>query len=203
MNRRQTLQRLAPLAGLALLGASMGLSGCTGWRVRGGALSFDFQSILILSPEQQVNIDRGDPGTTRYPQVTSGGGLVPRLRQELRARHKKTLVETILQAQVVLKIKRIETRKLALSFTSAGQVREFELRMELDYSIEDNNGRILTPDASLEVVRTLATLETTTLATSNEEASQLASMEVFLVQQIIRQLAALRNAPPSTRPQTP
>jgi len=181
----------------------MGLSGCTGWRVRGGALSFDFQSILILSPEQHVKIDRGDPSTAVFPQSTSGGGMVNRLRQELRARHKRTLVEKVIDAQVILKIKRLETRKLALSFTSAGQIREFEIRVELDYSIEDASGRILTPDATLEAARTLATLETTTLATSNEEASQLASMEVFLVQQIIRQLAALRNAPSSTRPQTP
>ena len=202
MNRRQTLKSLAPLAGLGILIASGGLSGCAGWRVRGGTLGFDFQSILILSAEQQVNIDKADPGTARYPQATSGTGLAPRLRQELRARHNKVLVETIPQAQVILKIKRVETRKLAMSFTSAGQVREFELRMELDYSIEDSSGRILAPDASLEVVRTLATLETTILATSNEEAAQLVSMEVFLVQQIIRQLAALRNAPSQTRPQT-
>jgi len=202
MNRRQTLQRLAPLAGLALLGASMGLSGCTGWKISAYPPDFDFISIYIESAESKVNL-KSDRTTKFGSKDRPYRGLVLKLSNELEFRHKRNVVDRPIDAEVVLKIKRIQKMKNATAFSRAGQLRQFELTMEVDLTIENSIGQILAPELNLQVTRTLGTLDSTKLATSNEEASQLASMEVFLVQQIIRQLAALRNAPPSTRPQTP
>jgi outer membrane lipopolysaccharide assembly protein LptE/RlpB len=203
VNRRQTLRRLAPLAGLALLGSSMGLAGCTGWRLRGGALEFAFQTILVRGQNQSPVIDRSNPAQSRFPQPFEGVDFANRLRQELKSRHGRTLVERVVDAQVVLRIESLQSRRKAISFSGTGQIREFELYQELVYTIEDARGVALSQSSRLEVTRSVATLETAVLATSNLEEVQRESMESYLLQQLIRQLSALRDVSASTRPQTP
>ena len=166
----------------------------SGWRLKGSQLSFPFQRILIVDLNQDVRIHRTEPDQMRFDQSTISRSLASRLRVQLSERHKLTLVEKVTDAQLVLKINSLDHRKTVLSFSSGGQPRELEIRAKLAYQLEGAGGRLITAPTTIELTRTMTVLETAVLATANEESAQIEALESELLQRIVRQLSALRDA---------
>ena len=200
MKRRTALRQFT---GLGFAAALLPLTACSGWRVKGSQLDFPFQRILVREPNQEARVHPTDPARLRFDQSTLYRGLASRLRAELRDRHKLTLVEEMVDAQIVLKISSIGQRKTVLSFSSGGQPRELELRLRLTYQAESAAGRLIVAPTTVELARTITVLETAVLATSNEEISQIEALESEVIQRIVRQLSALRDAPQENRSTTP
>ncbi len=100
------------------------------------------------------------------------------------------VVDDPAQAEVVLTaLEDIDTKLVAAS-TSAGQVREFRLRLKLRFNLSRPSGAELLPSTEIEQVRDLSYSETFALAKEQEEATLVRDMRSDIVAQVLRVLAA-------------
>lgn len=96
------------------------------------------------------------------------------------------------QAQVVLELQREFHGKSAVASTAAGQVREWQLVLELDYRLVNAADELLLPLTSLRLTRDLSTTESQALAKEQEEAGLRRAMEQEAVGLLMRRLAAIK-----------
>ena len=162
-----SLRRLIFTALLA--GASL-LAGC-GFQMRGSA-TLPFESIYVDIP--QTNLVGAE------------------LKRNLRAGTNAKVVENRNEAQAVLTNASESRNKIILSINSAGRVREFRLRYIFNYSLVDQKGQALAPNATMTLERDYSFSDDQVLAKESEEALLYRDMQTDLVQQIIRRLAAAR-----------
>ena len=117
--------------------------------------------------------------------------LAAELRRQL-ARTSVLLEADANRADLVLEALRDERQKTAIVSTSAGQVREWQLRINLDYLLRTPSGELLLPRTELRMTREMTYTEGAALAKEQEEAQQYRSMQSDLVAQLMRRLAAVR-----------
>lgn len=98
----------------------------------------------------------------------------------------------VAQAQVVLEAQREFQGKSAVASTAAGQVREWQLLLELDYRLITPADELLLPSTQLRLTRDLSTTEAQALAKEQEEAVLRRSMEQEAVALLMRRLAAIK-----------
>jgi LPS-assembly lipoprotein len=82
--------------------------------------------------------------------------------------------------------------KVILSRTSAGAVREFQLRFRIRFKLRTRDGIELIPDTELVQERDISFNETAALSKETEEALLYRDMRSDLVQQVLRRLAVVR-----------
>ena len=75
--------------------------------------------------------------------------------------------------------------------TAAGQVREFELRTRLRFTVLSASGRELLPTSEILLKRNLTYTETAALAKEEEEAFLFRAMQTDIVSQVLRRLASI------------
>ncbi len=124
-------------------------------------------------------------------------GFVPHspLAQELRRqvlRSPLTLVEDPNRADVIIDVEREIRDKTSVATTTAGQITEWQLRLQLDYSLRSAGGDILLPRTELRLTRDMNYSESAALAKEQEEASLQKAMQVEAVGLLLRRLAAVR-----------
>lgn len=96
------------------------------------------------------------------------------------------------QAQVVLEVQREEHAKVAVASTAAGQVREWQLQLTLDYRVVTPGDELLLPSTALRLTRDLTTTEAQALGKEREESLLRQSMVQDAVALVMRRLAAVR-----------
>lgn len=96
------------------------------------------------------------------------------------------------QAQVVLHALADEREKSVVASTSAAQVREFQLRLRLQFSARTAAGRELIAPVELLLSRDMSYSENVALAKELEEAELFREMQSDIVGQVLRRLAAIR-----------
>ena len=96
------------------------------------------------------------------------------------------------QAQVVFELERELHDKSAVASTAAGQVREWQLLLELEYRLTTPSDELLLPRTELRLTRDLSTTEAQALAKEQEEALLRRAMEQEAVGLLMRRLAAVR-----------
>lgn len=82
--------------------------------------------------------------------------------------------------------------KVILSRTSAGAVREFQLRFRIRFKLRSRDGIELIPDTELVQERDISFNETAALSKETEEGLLYRDMRSDLVQQVLRRLAVVR-----------
>jgi len=82
--------------------------------------------------------------------------------------------------------------KVILSRTSAGAVREFQLRFRIRFKLRSRDGIELIPDTELVQERDISFNETAPLSKETEEGLLYRDMRSDLVQQVLRRLAVVR-----------
>jgi LPS-assembly lipoprotein len=85
----------------------------------------------------------------------------------------------------------VRERSVVVS-TSAGQVREWQLRVNFDYLLRTPSGELLLPRTELRMTREMNYTESTALAKEQEEAQLYRAMQSDAVAQIMRRLSAVR-----------
>jgi LPS-assembly lipoprotein len=164
MNRRSFL----PLAGAALL------AGC-GFQLRQSP-DFAFDSILVTA----------DPNSP----------LANQLRRSLAADGKVNVLPAGTdpnRANVVLEVPVEQREKVVVGLNASGQVREFQLRLRVMFSLRTPQGRELIPSTELLQQRDISFNEAVVLAKEAEEALLYRDMQNDVVQQLMRRLAAIRT----------
>ena len=168
MQRRHLAQSLAA-AGVLLVTA-----GC-GFRLR-GTPNFAFKSIY-------VNI----------PDSSSLGNDLKRALAANSALQVITDPQKMLQADVILDALADQREKTVIGSSSAGQVREFQLRLRFSFRLRTPQDKELIEQAEILQQRDISYNESAALAKEAEEALLYRDMQGDLVQQIMRRLAAIRT----------
>ncbi len=169
MKRRATLALLVQASLASLL--TLASAGC-GFRLR-GSQSYPFQTLAIL------------------PQP--GGPLASELRRSFGSAVRVLAPEAPLtQAQVVLELLQDQREKTVVGVSSAGQVREFQLRIRVKFRVSSGAGKELVPDAEILQQRDISFSESAVLAKEAEEALLYRDMQTDVVQQLMRRLASVR-----------
>ncbi|MEF7615423.1 LPS assembly lipoprotein LptE [Aquincola sp. MAHUQ-54] len=115
------------------------------------------------------------------------------LAAELRSRVGETRISEIpAQAEVILHALSDRRERSVVATTAAGQVREVQLRVRLNFRVTAPGGRVLLPPSELLLTRDMTYNETAALAKEQEEAQLYRAMESDIAQQIMRRLAALQ-----------
>jgi LPS-assembly lipoprotein len=170
--------RLAPRVFLAL--GLLFVAAC-GFQLR-GAVEFPYQSFYIELPR---NSDLG-----------------AELRRQVRAHQPQALTEDKEKADAVFREVSYRTGRIIAALNAEGRAREYQLRLDYAFRIEDRNGAPLSPVSEIVLVREVTYDDNQLLAKDQEEAFLWQDMNRDLVQQILRRLALMRPAeiPVGTEP---
>lgn len=117
--------------------------------------------------------------------------LAAELKRQL-ARTPVKLLADANRAEVVLEASDDSRLRSVVASTSAGQVREWQLQLKLEYLLRTPAGEVLLPRAELSMTREMNYTETAALAKEQEEAQMFRSMQADAVAQVMRRLAAVR-----------
>ncbi|MCV2419684.1 LPS assembly lipoprotein LptE [Paucibacter sp. DJ2R-2] len=120
-----------------------------------------------------------------------GSPLAVDLKRQL-SRTALLLVEDANRAELVLEALRDVRERSVVVSTSAGQVREWQLRVNFDYLLRTPSGELLLPRTELRMTREMNYTESTALAKEQEEAQLYRAMQSDAVAQIMRRLSAVR-----------
>jgi LPS-assembly lipoprotein len=95
-------------------------------------------------------------------------------------------------AQAVFDLLLEQREKVVVGLNATGQVREFQLRMRVQFRLRTPQGRELIPLTELLQTRDISFNEAAVLAKETEEALLYRDMQTDIVQQLLRRLAALK-----------
>ena len=152
----------------------MTLAGC-GFRLRGTA-DVPFETIL-------------GPGAT--------AGIALDLKRNIEAGTRARVVDDPKAAQALLQVTEEARSREILSLTSAGRVREFQLRYRVGFRVHDGKGGEFVPASVIQLTRDMTYSDAEILAKEQEEQLLFRDMRTDMVQQILRRLASAK--PPAPR----
>ena len=181
--RRGWLVGLVGLVGLRGLGGQTGLLSAAGAALLAGC-GFELRQTPPL-PFARIAL------AGFAPRSLLGAELRDSLAQQVQ------VVATPGQAEVVLQVMIDRREKVVVASTAAGQVRELQLRVRLEFRLVVPGGRELVPATELLLSRDMSTSETIALAKAQEEDEIYAAMQADIVQQVMRRLARVNLAVPA------
>ncbi len=151
------------------------LSAC-GFKIRGGA-TFNFNSLLVSS-------------ATSPPGVTA----LQLLRTLINNGQLSVIIDPGQKAktQAHLEVLGEARERVVVGISSAGQVREFQLRSRLRFRVRSTAGQDLIADSEIVQQRDISYSESAALSKEAEEARLYQDMQNDIVQQVLRQLAAIK-----------
>ena len=151
----------------------MGLSGC-GFRLR-KAPNYPFRTLYIGLPEASVF-------GQELKRNISVSGRVEVINDPKQVERADVIFDLLQELQ----------EKVILSRTSAGAVREFQLRFRIRFKLRTRDGIEVIPDTELVQERDISFSETAALSKETEEGLLYRDMRSDLVQQVLRRLAVVR-----------
>jgi LPS-assembly lipoprotein len=146
------------------------LSGC-GFQLR-GAQPLPFESLHIA--------------------VADTSELGAQLKRNIRALGSTRLTNTPQEAQAIFTVAGETREKNILSLSSAGRVREFQLRYRFTFRVHDAKGKDFIPLSEIVLTRDMSFDDTLVLAKEQEEVLLWRDMQNDLVRQIMRRLAVAK-----------
>ena len=155
-----------------LLSMSAALAAC-GFELR-QAPQLPFRSLALIGFEPQSPVGQS-------------------LRQQLAA-GRVQVMEAPAKAEAVFEALIDKREKSVVASTSAGQVREVQLRARLRFRVATPGGKLLLAADELLLTRDMSYSETVALAKAQEEALLYRAMEDDIVAQVLRRLAAIKPA---------
>ncbi|MCE2857293.1 MAG: LPS assembly lipoprotein LptE [Comamonadaceae bacterium] len=175
--RRQALQGLARgFTGGALLSGFVlaSLTGC-GFQLRQSG-NLPFQSLFLNLPRQSA----------------LGNDLLKNLASQTNLKV-FTEAKDLASSQVVLEVLSEVRERVVVGLNASGQVRELQLRLKVKFRLRTPQGKNLISEVELQQQRDLSFLESAALSKEIEEAMMYRDMQVDIVQQILRRLAAVKS----------
>lgn len=125
--------------------------------------------------------------------------LADELRTHIDASRTTLVVDSLAQAEVVLEALADVRERSVVASTSAGQVRELQLRSRFVFRLSTQSGRVLIPARELRLSRDMSYSETVALAKEQEEAALFRAMQGDIVAQVMRILAAVKPGDAAAR----
>ena len=141
------------------------------------------------------------PFESLYVAIPAVSPLGNELKRNIIAGTHTRLVNTPTEAQAILELISEERSKTILSFDTAGQVREYQLRYRLSFRVRDARGRDYLPQNEIRLTRDVSYSSAQVLAKESEEQLLYRDMQSDVVQQILRRLAAAPAEPIAFEPE--
>jgi LPS-assembly lipoprotein len=152
------------------LALALVLAGC-GFRLRGTA-EVPFETLYV-------------PGAT--------SGIALDLKRNIQAGTKARVVDDPGKADAVIQFIEETRQKEILSLTGTGRVREFQLRYRVGFRVHDGKGAEYVPPNTIQLTRDVTFNDAEILAKEQEEQLLFRDMQIDMVQQILRRLAAAKR----------
>lgn len=168
--RRRLLQRALTMAAAATLLQALG--GC-GFRLR-EAPRFAYATLGLNAPDSSPLM------AELRRQAAIGGGLQVVSGAQMPS------------ADVVLEMQREQREKVVVGVNASGGVREFQLRLRVQFRVRARDGRELVASTELLQQRDITFNESAALAKESEEALLFRQMQIDVAQQLLLRLAAVR-----------
>jgi LPS-assembly lipoprotein len=135
------------------------------------------------------------PFRTLYSELREASVFGQELKRNISASGRVEVIsdpKLVERADVIFDLLQEQPEKVILSRTSAGAVREFQLRFRIRFKLRTRDGVELIPDTELVQERDISFNETSALSKETEEALLYRDMRSDLVQQVLRRLAVVR-----------
>ena len=162
------------LQGALATAAATALAGC-GFRLR-EAPRFGYATLGLSAPDSSPLM------AELRRQAAIGGGL-----QILSGAQTPT-------ADVILEMQREQREKVVVGVNASGGVREFQLRLRVQFRVKARDGRELIASTELLQQRDISFNESAALAKESEEALLFRQMQIDVAQQMLRRLATVRRS---------
>lgn len=121
-----------------------------------GLSSIPFESVYIQASDPLVVLD---------------------IKRRIQASSKTIVLDSPNDSQAILHILNAKKRKIILSVSGSGRVREFQLRYSISFKVTDKNGREVVPIGNIEVKRVLPFSDSAFLASQMEEEMLIKEMK--------------------------
>ena len=135
------------------------------------------------------------PFRTLFSGLPESSAFGQELKRNIAASGKVEVIgdpKQVERADVIFDLLSELPEKIILSRTSAGAVREFQLRFRIRFKLRTRDGIELIPDTELAQERDISFSETAALSKETEEELLYRDMRSDLVQQVLRRLAVVR-----------
>ena len=135
------------------------------------------------------------PFRTLFSGLPESSAFGQELKRNIAASGKVEVIsdpKQVERADVIFDLLSELPEKIILSRTSAGAVREFQLRFRIRFKLRTRDGIELIPDTELTQERDISFSETAALSKETEEELLNRDMRSDLVQQVLRRLAVVR-----------
>lgn len=119
--------------------------------------------------------------------------VAARLRKDVAA-GATTLAANATAAEAQLNITNEKRERLILSLSGAGRVREYQLKLSVQYQLVESKGAVAIPTSEIQLQRILTYDDSQVIAKQQEEAALYRDMERDAAQQILRRLTAIKRA---------
>jgi len=129
------------------------------------------------------------PYQTLYVESSGYSAFVNDLERAIRSGSQTRIVASRDEAEAVLRILDERQEKQILSLSSAGKVREFQLRYHVAYRLTDRASVDLAPPGEITLKRDMTYDDTEVLAKESEQALLYRDMKADAVQQMMRRLS--------------
>ena len=113
-----------------------------------GLSSIPFESVYIQASDPLVVLD---------------------IKRRIQASSKTIVLDSPNDSQAILHILNARKRKVILSVSGSGRVREFQLRYSISFKVTDKTGREVVPISNIEIKRVLPFSDSAFLASQMEE----------------------------------
>lgn len=117
------------------------------------------------------------------------------LARNIRAASSTEVVSNRDEAEAIFLITLDQPAKVILSLNASGRVREYQLRRQFNFRVQDKKGRDLMVPASIQIHRDISFSDDLVLSKESEEALLWRDIQNDLVQQVLRRLAAAKRKP--------
>jgi LPS-assembly lipoprotein len=131
--------------------------------------------------------------TIQLANFTPRSPLLEELRMNINASTTTKVVESLVQAQVVLEAIDDVREKVVVASSPVGQVTEFQLRERFSFRLRSVSGSELIPKTEILLNRDLSYTESAALGKEQEENFLYRTMQSDIVSQVMRRLASIHN----------
>lgn len=133
------------------------------------------------------------PFATIYSGFPDSNPIGAEFRRQLRASAGTRVVEQPQDAEAQFQVLTEAREQEILAFTTTGRPREYQLRLRLVFRVHDGRDREFIGPSEIVLRRDLTTTDTRLTGRAQEDAQLYREMEIELVQQLIRRLAAVKR----------
>ena len=147
---------------------------------------------LLAACGFQLRGEYNVPFASVYVAAPGTSQIAAKLRRELSNSPTKLMFEAK-GAEAQLNIAAEKRDRIILSLSGAGRVREYQLKLTVQYQLVDSKGAVAIPTSEIQLQRILTYDDSQIIAKQQEEALLYQDMESDAMQQILRRMTAIKR----------